>query len=245
MQTILITGSSSGFGLATAKLFLARGWRVVATMRQPSDVLPAQPNLTVLPLDVTDAGSIAAAVAAAGPVDVLVNNAGFGGLAAVEGMDMDQLRAMFETNTFGTFAMTKAVLPQMRERGAGVVVNVTSSVTLLTVPLLSVYKASKAAVNAFSECLAEEVAPFGIRVGVVLPGRAPGTRFGETSRARMTGAEIPESYGAMAQALFATLTAPGPVTEAEDVAEAVWQAATDPAAPLRIAAGADAEALMG
>jgi NAD(P)-dependent dehydrogenase (short-subunit alcohol dehydrogenase family) len=208
-------------------------------------MMPDHPNLAVLPLDVTDAGSIAAAVAAAGPVDVLVNNAGFGGLAAVEGMDMGQLRAMFETNTFGTFAMTKAVLPQMRARGAGVVVNVTSSVTLLTVPLLSVYKASKAAVNAFGECLAEEVAPFGIRVVTVLPGRAPGTRFGEASRARMTGAEIPEAYGAMAQALFANLTGPGPVTEAEDVAEAVWRAATDPAAPLRIAAGADAVALMG
>ena len=245
MQTILITGCSSGFGLETAKLFLARGWRVIATMRSPNDALPAQPNLTVLPLDVTNAASIAAAVAAAGPSEVLVNNAGIGSLGAVEAMPEARTRAVFDTNTFGTIAVTQAFLPQMRELGAGVIVNVTSSVTLMTVPLLSVYKASKAAVNAFSECLAAEVVPFGIRTHIVLPGRAPGTPFGDSARAQMTGAEIPEAYGEIMQALLAGFAAPGAVTTAQDVAEAVWLAATDPAAPLRIAAGADAVALMG
>jgi len=138
MQTILITGCSSGFGLETARLFLARGWRVIATMRSPSDVLPPQDRLTVRTLDVTDASSIRALIAEAGPIDVLVNNAGIGALGAVEGMSDDLIRSLFDTNTFGTFAMVQAVLPQMRERQGGVIINVTSSVTLLPLPLLAV-----------------------------------------------------------------------------------------------------------
>ena len=92
---------------------------------------------------------------------------------------------MFETNTFGTIAMTQAVLPQFRERRAGVVVNVTSSVTLKPLPLVAAYSASKAAVNAFTESMAVELEPFGVRARLVLPGRAPETRFGDNARARM------------------------------------------------------------
>ncbi len=154
MNTILITGCSSGFGLETARLFLDRGWRVVATMRMPqAALLPESERLTMLPLDVTDADSIARAVAEAGPLDALVNNAGVGLLNALEGLSMEAAREVFETNTLGTIAMTQAVLPQFRERGAGVIVNVTSSVTLRPLPLLAVYTASKAAVNAFTESL--------------------------------------------------------------------------------------------
>ena len=160
MNTILITGCSSGFGLETARLFLDRGWRVVATMRAPhAALLPESDRLIVLPLDVTDAGSIARAVTKAGPIDVLVNNAGVGLLNALEGLSMESAREVFETNTLGTIAMTQAVLPQFRERGAGVIVNVTSSVTLRPLPLLAVYTASKAAVNAFTKSLAHELVP--------------------------------------------------------------------------------------
>ena len=113
MNTILITGCSSGFGLETARTFLARGWRVVASMRRPrGDLLPPSDRLSLLPLDVTDRDSVARAVAAAGPVDVLVNNAGVGLLNALEGVSMDAAREVFETNTLGTIAMTRAVLPQ-------------------------------------------------------------------------------------------------------------------------------------
>ena len=130
MTTVLITGCSSGFGLETARLFLERGWTVVATMREPrADILPASERLKLLPLDVTDAGSIAACIEAAGPVDVLVNNAGVGLLNALEGIPMEAARRVFETNTLGTIAMAKAVLPQFRQRKAGVIVNVTSTVT--------------------------------------------------------------------------------------------------------------------
>ncbi len=135
MKTIMITGCSSGFGLETAKDFLDRGWKVVAIMRTPQDVLPQSDNLRVLALDVTDADSIAAVVAEAGPIDVLVNNAGIGALGVVEGMSMDLIRDLFNTNTFGTIAMTQAVLPQFRARQAGVIVTVTSSVTVKSLPL--------------------------------------------------------------------------------------------------------------
>jgi len=241
MNTVLITGCSSGFGLATAELFLERGWNVIATMRTPrSDILPASDKLRILPLDVTDAGSIAAAMAEAGPIDVLVNNAGVGLLNAVEGTSMEKAREVFETNTLGTIAMVKAALPQMRERGAGVIVNVTSTVTLRPLHLLSVYTASKAAVNAFTESLALELEPFGIRARIVLPGRAPDTAFGDNARARM-GMDFPAPYADMVAQIFAGWqNSQDPVTQARDVAEGVWLAATDPASPMRIPAGADA-----
>lgn len=244
MKTVLITGCSSGFGLETARHFLGHGWNVIATMRQPREgILPASDRLRILPLDVTDAASIRDAVEAAGPIDVLVNNAGIGFLNALEGTPMDMVREVFETNIFGTMAMTQAMLPQFRQRRAGVVINITSSVTLVPLHLLSVYTASKAAVNAFSESVALELEPFGIRVCIVLPGRSPETAFGANARARM-GAGFPEPYQALAQSVFANWQQEGPITFARDVAEAVWRAATDASAPMRIAAGADAAALM-
>ncbi|MCM5555378.1 SDR family oxidoreductase [Pleomorphomonas sp. NRK KF1] len=246
MTTVLITGCSSGFGLETAAYFLERGWNVIATMRKPrEDVLPASERLRILPLDVTDGASIAACVEAAGPIDVLVNNAGVGLLNALEGIPMEAVRLAFETNTLGTIAMAKAVLPQFRQRKAGVIVNVTSTVTVAPLHLLSVYTASKAAVNAFTECLALEVEPFGIRARIVLPGRAPETSFGRNHSKRMPFG-IPDAYSEIAEGVFAEWrTYPADqVTHAGDVAEAVWRAATDPSAPMRIPAGADAVAAM-
>jgi NAD(P)-dependent dehydrogenase (short-subunit alcohol dehydrogenase family) len=114
-------------------------------------------------------------------------------------------------------------------------------VTLKPLTLLAVYTASKAAVNAFSECLALELAPFNVRVSVVLPGRAPETSFGSNAQARVI---IPEEYAELAKGVFAELTKPTEITRSIDVSEAVWRAATDPTAPLHIAAGEDAVALM-
>ncbi|MDB6047717.1 MAG: short chain dehydrogenase family protein [Pseudomonas sp.] len=243
MKTVLITGCSSGFGLETARYFLDRDWNVIATMRTPrEDILPGSRRLRVLGLDVTDPESIRQAVEAAGPIDVLVNNAGIGVLGALEGTSMDTAREIFETNTFGTMAMIQAVLPQFRQRRAGVIVNVTSSVTLRSLPLLSVYTASKAAVNAFTESLALELQQFNVRVSLVLPGRAPDTRFGENAQKRMQSA-IPEAYADLASNIFAEWGQSSEVTLSLDVAEAVWRAATDPSSPIRIAAGADAVAL--
>ena len=241
MNTVLITGCSSGFGVEIAKYFLERDWNVIATMRTPrEDVLPPSENLRILPLDVTDAESIRSAIEAAGPIDVLVNNAGIGMLNALEGTSMEMIREIFETNTFGVIAMTRAVLPQFRERRSGVVVNVTSSVTLKSLPMLSVYTASKAAVNAFTESLALELEQFNVRARLVLPGRAPATRFAENGREAQRFI-IPEAYQALGQGLLDGLSQTDqPVTQSIDVAEAVWRAATDPASPIRLPAGADA-----
>jgi NAD(P)-dependent dehydrogenase (short-subunit alcohol dehydrogenase family) len=239
MKTVLITGCSSGFGLEIARYFLARDWQVVATMRTPrADVLPPSDRLRVLALDVTNPGSIRQAVEAAGPIDVLVNNAGFGAASPAELAPIATVREVFETNTFGTIALTQAVLPQFRQRKAGVVVNVASSVTLKALPLLAAYRASKAAVNAFTESMALELEQFGVRAHLVLPGRAPETRFGENARAHIHGFDH-EAYADLVTRIEDTSA---PITHAQDVAEAVWRAATDPSSPMRIPAGADAEA---
>lgn len=148
---------------------------------------------------------------------------------------------LFETNTFGTIAVTQAVLPQMRGRKSGVVVNVTSSVTLKPLPLVGIYRASKAAVNAFTESLASEVEPFGIRVRIVLPGSSGETKFRDTARAHLRGMEDAVYGEFMRQAIARMLESTGPGTRAADVAEAVWRAATDSSAPMHIPAGADAE----
>lgn len=245
MSTVLITGCSSGFGQETARLFLQQGWGVIATMRTPNpDALPVSERLRILPLDITDPASIAALVEAAGPIDVLVNNAGIGAPVPVELMPTDTARALFETNLFGTLAMTQAFVPQFRERRAGVVVNVTSTVTLKALPLVGVYSASKAAVNAFTASLAIEMEPFGVRVRLVLPGRSPETRFGANAQAFLHGQDHPDYAESIARIIAGLRDSGGPVTHAGDVAQAVWRAATDANTPLRIPAGADAEAWM-
>lgn len=241
MPTVLITGCSSGFGLETARLFLEKNWHVVATMRRPTDdILPVSDRLTILPLDVTDPDSIRTAFAQAGDIDVLVNNAGFGAAVPVELIEPDTARALFETNTLGTLATMQAILPMFRERRRGTIINVTSTVTLKPLPLVGVYRASKAAVNALTESLAVEMKPFGVRVHIVLPGRSPETRFGNNALPHLRGLDNAD-YTPMIEGMIAGFREEsGPVTHAGDVAAAVWRAAVDPDAPLRIAAGEDA-----
>ena len=155
MPTVLITGSSSGYGAETARHFHERGWDVVATMRAPrADLLPRSDRMRVLELDVTRPESIAAALEASGPLDALVNNAGIGAIGAFESTPLATAREIFETNTFAVMAMTQAVLPAFRARRSGVVVNVTSSVTLARMPLVAVYSASKNAIEGFTSSLA-------------------------------------------------------------------------------------------
>lgn len=245
MKTILITGCSSGFGLETARYFLERGWKVIATMRTPrEDVLPQSEHLRLLTLDVTDPQSIRAAVEAAGPVDVLVNNAGVGLMSIIEGTSMETVRANFETNTFSTIAVTQAFLPQFRQRKSGVIVNVSSSTTLMPLPMLAIYTASKAAINAFTESLALELEPFNVRVSLVIPGRSPETPFGQNAQAHMQqqGVTVPEAYSDFSRGVFEKMMGQEPAlfTRSLDVAEVIWRAVNDPSYPIRQPAGADA-----
>ena len=244
MKTVLITGCSSGYGLETARHFLAKGWNVVATMRAPrADVLPGSDRLRVLPLDVTRPESIAAALDAAGPVDVLVNNAGIGVIGALEATPMSKTRQVFETNTFGVIAMTQAVVPDFRRRGSGTIVNVTSSATLTPMPLASVYTASKMAIEGFTASLEHELRAFDIRVKLVEPGYGPTTRFAQNTDLSLEEV-IPEPYMPFARPILEAFARPGLVTTEADVADAVWRAANDASGQLRFPAGADALALV-
>jgi NAD(P)-dependent dehydrogenase (short-subunit alcohol dehydrogenase family) len=242
-MTVLITGASSGYGLETARFFHEEGWDVVATMRTPrEDVLPRSKRMRVLPLDVTKPESITAVLQAAGPIDVLVNNAGIGALGAFEATPMETTRELFETNTFGVMAMTQAVLPQFRARRSGVVVNVTSSVTLARMPLVAVYTASKTAIEGFTASLALELQDFNVRVKLVEPGYGPTTRFMANGGSRMEGL-IPEPYAPFAERVLAGFAQPAVVTHESDVAAAIWRAAHDTTGQLRFPAGPDAVAL--
>jgi NAD(P)-dependent dehydrogenase (short-subunit alcohol dehydrogenase family) len=243
MKTVLITGCSSGYGLETARHFHAQGWNVIATMRTPrEDLLPRSDRMRVIALDVTNAASIAAALQTAGPIDVLVNNAGIGALGAFEATPMETVRELFETNTFGVMAMTQAVLPQFRERRSGMIVNVTSSVTLAPMPLVAVYAASKMAIKGFTASLALELAEFGVHVKIIEPGYGPSTRFTSNGGSRMEGL-IPEPYAPFAQRIFAAFAQTNLTTTERDVAEGVWRAANDVTGQLRFQAGPDAVAL--
>lgn len=243
IKTVLITGCSSGYGLETARFFHEQGWKVIATMRTPrQDVLPSSDRLRIMKLDVTQPESVAAAFEAAGEIDVLVNNAGIGVVGAFEATPLSTVREVFETNTFGVMAVIQAVLPQFRARKSGVIVNVTSSVTLAAMPLAAVYTGSKMAIEGFTGSLAFELEAFNIRVKLVEPGYCPGTRFTENGGARMDGL-IPEPYMPFAAPIFAAFAQPSLVTSERDVAEGVWRAANDVSNTLRFPAGPDAVAL--
>jgi NAD(P)-dependent dehydrogenase (short-subunit alcohol dehydrogenase family) len=243
MKTVLITGCSSGYGLETARHFHAQGWNVIATMRTPREgILPKTDRLRMLALDVTKPESIQTALEASGPVDVLVNNAGIGMFGAFEATPMSIVRSLFETNTFGTMAMTQAVLPQFRARRSGVIVNVTSSATLAPMPLVAAYTASKTAIEGFTGSLAHELGGFGIRVKLVEPGYGPSTRFTQNVQAPIE-ATIPEAYAPYASSILSAFAQPSTVTTERDVAEVVWRAANDWSERLRYPAGPDAVAL--
>lgn len=243
-QTILITGASSGYGKATAELFLSRGWNVVATMRRPDSALLGgeSDRLRVLPLDVTREDSVAALIGAAGPIDVLVNNAGVGGIGAFEAMPMTLIRQLIETNTIGVMAMCQAVIPQMRRRRSGAIVNVTSSVTLGEFPLAALYTGTKQAIEGFSGSLAHELGYFGLRVKLVEPGYAPTTRFGANAIIPVEDL-LPGEYADFARPILESFAKPAMTTRENDVAEAIWSAVHDTAGQLRFPAGADAVAL--
>ena len=182
-QIVLITGCSSGIGRALVGEFARAGHRVVATARRLETLEGlAGPEIATAALDVTDPASIESAVKYAadlvGPIDIVVNNAGYGLIAPVAELDLDELRAQLETNVVGVVAVTRAVLPQMVERRSGRIVNIGSVSGVTATPFSGAYCASKAAVHLISDSMRMELAPFGIRVITVQPG-AVESRFGE------------------------------------------------------------------
>lgn len=242
-QTVLITGSSTGIGRETASLFQARGWNVIATMRTPESEseLDKLDNVRVLRLDVTNEASIRDAVAegvrAFGAIDVLINNAGFGAYGPLEATSLETIRRQFDTNVVGLLAVTRAVLPHMRGRGRGTIVNISSMGGRVAFPLGSLYHGSKFAVEGLTEALSYELGAIGVRVKLVEPGMTK-SDFGSRSLVFSSDESMPE-YAALVKGTveaFATLQA----AETSDVAETIFTAATDGQDRLRYPSGHDA-----
>jgi NAD(P)-dependent dehydrogenase (short-subunit alcohol dehydrogenase family) len=242
MARALITGCSTGFGRATAVELKKRGYEVVATARRTETIadLDADERLA---LDVTDDASVKAAVSAAGTIDVLVNNAGIGIGGPLELVPLAEVRRLFETNVFGPLRMMQAVLPQMRARGAGTIVNLSSVSGRVAAPLSAFYAASKFALEAMSEALHVEGGHFGIRTIVIEPGffktniSASHHDFGVDAPPYD---ELDEIMGRL-EAELGRAAAPGP----EVVAIAIADAIESPGGPWRVPVGTDAEMVLG
>ncbi|MBM4245048.1 MAG: SDR family oxidoreductase [Deltaproteobacteria bacterium] len=254
MANVLITGCSSGFGFETALVFARHGDRVFATMRDPACGAALQRaasdeglGLEVLRLDVADRASVEGAVrtaTAAGPLEVLVNNAGIELRSAIEDASEDDVRRQFDTNLYGPLRTIRAVLPGMRERRCGTIVNVSSIAGIVARPYGGLYAASKHALEAVSEALHFEVQPFGVRVVLVEPGQY-GTRlldnalFGESFAPGSPYWERATRF----EAAIKKLRPGGVAGGAHEVAGLIYHAVHDPHPKLRYLAGGDAETI--
>ena len=253
-QTVLITGCSTGIGRLAATTFQKNGWNVVATMRSPEKEteLGGLANTLVTRLDVTDQASIDEAITRTldsfGSIDALVNNAGYGGHAALEQSTDEAVRAMFDTNVFGVFNTTRSVMPVLRKQGQGAVINVTSMAGMIGIPLETSYCASKWAVEGFTEALAMECRDLGIKVHSVLPG-AYATAFNANVKDNLNAGD--PQVAALAQKIrahFGNIVADhhgGEQTaDPQEVADMIYRCATEPM-PVHNPCGSDAEMLVG
>jgi NAD(P)-dependent dehydrogenase (short-subunit alcohol dehydrogenase family) len=246
-KTIFITGTSSGLGRASTRLFSEKGWRVVATMRgqdaEKEAELKKLPGVTVLPLDVTEPAQIDAAAARAmsmAPVDVVFNNAGYGLAGPLEGLTDAQIVRIVNTNLLGAIRITKAFVPHFRERKAGLFINTTSIGGLIAVPFNSIYHATKWGLEGWCESMAFELRRFGIGMKILEPG---GMRTDFFTRSFDTGKH--GAYDAYVDKVMAAITDPKTLatySTPDQIAEVVHEAATDGKDQLRYVAGADAKA---
>lgn len=250
--TVLVTGAGRGIGRAAAELFADSGWRVVAGVRDVEGARTAygsRPGIEVVALDVTDPAAVAAGVAeaqrlAGGALDCLVSNAGYAVLGAVEDVDLDEVRAMFETNFLGAASVVQAALPAMREAGGGSIVFVSSIGSRISNPLVGMYHASKYALLAMAEALAVEVRPFGIRVASIEPGMVD-TDFPRATRPTGALARGEGPYAPLLADLrqgFAAWRARNPTTP-RAVAHEILAAAGTATGPFRVPVGDDARDL--
>lgn len=235
-KTVLITGTSSGIGRAAAKCFAGNGWNVVATMRNPSAEaeLVQLNDVRVIRLDVKDPHSIRRAIeegiARFGRIDALVNNAGFGQYGLFEAIPREKIQEQFDVNVFGVMDVTRAILPHFRKNKGGMIVNVSSGAGLFTLPMISLYCASKFALEGFSEALAYELGSQNIAVKLIKPhGGVSSTHFSERSDwdlAKDASLAAYDGFVARTGESFARMTA-ARTTHSDDVAKVIFAAATD------------------
>ena len=246
-KTVFITGASSGIGLATARHFAEEGWNVVATMRDAASQSTIDGKVLTAALDVTDPASIARAVDAGvkqfGRIDVLINNAGYGQYGIFEAISPEKIHAQFDVNVFGVMNVTRGMLPHFREHQAGLIINISSGAGIYTLPMISVYCASKFAIEGFSEALAYELASQNIVVKIVEPhGGVTETAFNDrAARDNFIDPQLTDYEGFIADTrkAFAGMVAARSIS-AEDVAWVVFEAATDRSTQLRYLVGHDA-----
>ena len=237
---MLVTGAARAIGRATVEVLAGRGHEVVATARNPA-LLEGLSAAQVLALDVSDAASVRAAVAAAGELDAVVNNAGVPGTGPLETYPLDSFSRVLDVNTVGPLRMAQAVVPGWRQRGSGVLVNVSSVQGRIGTPLEGAYAASKHALEALSESLHFELGHFGIRVVIIEPGYiAPGMKHDDDH----PGPAIYAGLHAQWSRTVATLTGPEGRPGPELVGTAVAGALEDPTTPLRVEVGQDAATVL-
>jgi NAD(P)-dependent dehydrogenase (short-subunit alcohol dehydrogenase family) len=251
-KTVLITGTSSGFGKAAARHFAREGWNVIATMRRPEEEqdFSQLDGVLVTRLDVQDRATIAAAIEAGiarfGRIDALVNNAGFGLFGLFETTTPEKIAEQFDVNVFGVMDVTRAILPHFRQNKGGVILNISSGAGIFTLPMLSLYCASKFALEGFSEALSYELASQGIVVKIIEPGGVLSTNFGQRSGAESAQNGALADYDAFVAhtlGVFAGLRAARLATE-ESVAQVIYDAATDGTGQLRYLATEDIKPLV-
>lgn len=234
METVLITGCSSGIGRATALAFLDEGWRVYATARDPDDIANlGDAGCETLSLDVTAAEDVETAVerviADAGRIDCLVNNAGYGQYGPLEEISTEQLRRQFDVNVYGPHRLVRAVLPHMRDRGDGTIVNVSSVYGRLSTPVAGAYAGSKFALEAMSDALRTEVARFGVDVVLVEPGSVTTNFHDRAGREVEANGDRTDDYAAFYRAFDdgKTISRERPLAnDPEDVASVILNAAS-------------------
>ncbi|MCZ8254891.1 MAG: SDR family oxidoreductase [Polaromonas sp.] len=252
-KTVLITGTSSGIGLAAAKHFAAQGWNVVATQRTPEKDTELRhiANVLATRLDVQDLDSMAPAIEAGiarfGRIDALVNNSGYGQYGLLEAVSREQILAQFEVNVFGVIELTRAILPHFRKNKGGMVINVSSGAGMFTLPMISMYCASKFALEGFSEAVSYELASQNIAVKLVTPhGGVTSTSFNARTSSGSASDSALSDYGDFvadtAQA-FAAMTSASTITS-DDVAKVIYGAATDGSSQLRYLVGDDARGFV-
>lgn len=250
-KTVLITGASSGIGKATSLYFAQQGWNVIATMRSPEKEkeLVSIPGMLVTRLEVTDPESITAAIQQGiekfGHIDVLVNNAGYGQQGLFEAISLEKITEQFEVNVFGVMNVTREILPHFRSRKSGMIVNISSGAGRLTTPLLSVYCASKFAVEGFTEALSYELESQNIKVKMVEPGYIATPFYERTATEYGYDASLTDynKFNEEMGDFFKSFKSVNNFT-ADDVAKVIYTAVTDGTYQLRYIAGPDTEQLV-